>query len=320
MNPSQLREGFFFHLRPVFLNPGQIVIGKSKGYYCDGNGDVNEFGTGVEVGHVPALGVDFSYTGSCTVIDDSNDADGIQWRIKFLTSGVLKFITEQMIDIFLVGGGGAGGALYQSGSGFVSNFYGGGGGGGYTKTMKQILLSANTSYTITVGSGGDGTSYTAGGSSSVSGVSNGTISGGNAGNSGQYPTAAGGKGGDGGSGGGGGGFSNNIGEGNSGNAGTGGSNGSDGTTGQNGTSSSNVSGAGKGQGITTREFGEPSGTLYSDGGKGGRDNSASNGSSNTGNAGSGGTTVHEFINGQPSSTKKAGSGGSGIVIIRNHRT
>ena len=55
---------------------------------------------------VPVLGVDFTYTGDCTVIDDSNDTDGIQWRIKFFTSGTLTTNQDWTIDVFLVGGGG----------------------------------------------------------------------------------------------------------------------------------------------------------------------------------------------------------------------
>lgn len=294
------------------------MIGKSKGYYCDGDGNVNEFGTGVEVGHVPALGVDFSYTGSCTVIDDSNDADGIQWRIKFLTSGVLKFTNEQLIDVFLVGGGGAGGARYAGGT-FPTYTFGGGGGGGYTKTAKQITLVANTSYSITIGSGGSGTSYTGGGNTTgFTQTANGGkvgYDGGKVGSGGTGTNAR--KGGDGGSGGGAGGRFETAG------SGKGFRNGSGGVDGGNGTDAEDTNKKyGIGQGTTTREFGEVGSTVYSNGGRGGYGTPGViiDGSSNTGDAGSGGTTVSIKSGSTYTTEERAGSGGSGIVIIRNHRT
>ena len=63
-------------------------------------------GGGKSKDKVPVLGEDFTYTGSCEVIDDSNEASGTQWRIKFLTSGTLVFAKKQTVDLFLVGGGG----------------------------------------------------------------------------------------------------------------------------------------------------------------------------------------------------------------------
>ena len=56
----------------------------------------------------PALNKDFTYSGQCQVIDDSTEAYN-EWRIKFLTSGTLKFTANIAVDIFLVGGGGGGG-------------------------------------------------------------------------------------------------------------------------------------------------------------------------------------------------------------------
>ena len=53
------------------------------------------------------------------------------------------------VDIFCVGGGGGGGMGHRT-----SDAYGGGGGGGgYTKTVKNIAVSAGQSLTITVGAG-----------------------------------------------------------------------------------------------------------------------------------------------------------------------
>ena len=86
------------------------------------------------VGNAP---YDITYTGDCTVIDDG---DG-NWRVKFLTTGTFTSINNANIDIFLVGGGGGG------------NYSGGG--GGYTKTVKNVDISGNTNYTITIGAGGN---------------------------------------------------------------------------------------------------------------------------------------------------------------------
>ena len=79
--------------------------------------------------------------------------------------------------------------------------------------------------------------------------------------------------------------------------------GSDGSNGGDGLSASNSSGylgkGGKGQGTTTREFGEATGTLYAGGG-------ASQLVAAPANYGGGGSQAYP-------------AGGSGIVVIRNHR-
>lgn len=66
--------------------------------------------------------------------------------------------------------------------------------------------------------------------------------------------------------------------------------------------------AGKGQGTTTREFGEMDGTLYAGGGGSPGGDGGGNGEVNTGGGGHPGGW-----------TTGGGPGGSGIVIIRNHR-
>ena len=68
---------------------------------------------------------------------------------------------------------------------------------------------------------------------------------------------------------------------------------------------------GKGQGTTTREFGESTGDLYASGGYYNANNGTNgegNGADNTGN-GAGGTN----------NNNKSTVGGSGIVVVRNHR-
>ena len=65
---------------------------------------------------------------------------GLNWELRLLTSGTLKFRTAVSADLFAVGGGGAGG-LY------------GGGGSGYTNTVRAQSLPS-TSLSVTIGDGG----------------------------------------------------------------------------------------------------------------------------------------------------------------------
>lgn len=254
----------------------------------------------------------YTYTGSSTLIDDGN----YRWRIKFLTSGTLTFSSlgnGSSIDVFLVGGGGGGA--------------GGGGAGGITSTVQTVSPSAGTAYAIVIGSGAAGQranttvdpNATRGGTTSAFGHS--ALGGGSG--------VGGAKGvgtitGSGGSGGGGYG------------AGAGGSNGGSGANG--------IANGGKGwpggsgQGTTTREFGETSGTLYAGGGAGGNFykwtyyetvaggdgggggsawlHAGSSGAVNTGGGGGGG-----YYDTSDSGNAKypGGAGGSGIVVIRNHQ-
>lgn len=250
----------------------------------------------------------YKYSGDSLFIDDGNG----NWRIKFLTSGTLKFSKPMTIDAFLVGGGASGGYHYSQNA---TGRSGGGGGGGYTLTQTGISVDNTTSYQIEVGEGG----AAGGGSTSDYGRDGGTTSAFDL-------TAAGGKskgaygyedGGNGGSGGGEYGYD-------------GGSDGADGIG-----IASNP--AGIGQGSTTREFGSPIGTLYSGGGGGGqwiRSDGVINGPGNggAGGGGDGASTTRDAISGLPNSgggggggicktngNKPSGGGGSGIVVIRNAR-
>jgi len=215
----------------------------------------------------------FTYTGTYTLLDDG----GGNWRIKFLTSGTATFEKTVTIDVFCVGGGG--------GSAPSTSYATGGGGSGYTNTYSSIVCVAGVSYSVVVGAGGAASLY-------------GTVTGGkswfsietqyyaNGGLSASYYS-----GGYGGSGGGG---ANN---------GDGGSDGSDGAAGTHS--------GGTGQGTTTREFGEETGTLYAGGGGGGP--SGADGS--PGQADNTGSGAKGFA--QSASGSRTGS--SGIVVIRNHR-
>lgn len=249
---------------------------------------------------------EFTYTGDCEIVqDDDTPIEDVSsysgdWKIRFLTSGDLT-VTDlhgatDGVDLFLVGGGGSGNKS-KNDTGAWST--GGGGGGGYTKTVKGLELAVETPYSIVIGAGGSvSDAGAAGGSSAAFDYS---ANGGNGG--------SGWSGGDGGSGGGGAGGASSAG-------------GSDGGNGGGGTK------GGEGQGTTTREFGEASGTLYAGGGGGGGDSSGDGGGA--GGAGGGGSasvagTVNTggggggTLNGSESWQRKGGAGGSGIVIIRNAR-
>lgn len=289
----------------------------------------------------------FTYTGTYTVVDDGDDG----WRIKFLTSGTLKLKRRALIDVFLVGGGGSGNSGYTYPYGIEwtpTEFYtgAGGGGGGETVTLKKIMASSSKQYPIIIGEGGASVSTNAQ-----------VISPGNEGGttfafseralggySRSYPWAQGllddmtqyrnsSFGGWGGSGGGKGSScakyaENNI-------FGPSWSGVTDGV-------SYDPMFTGLSQGSTTREFGEPNGDLYAGGGGGGGGIDFSNsgaviagavggdggggrgadawtpagsGVANTGGGGGGGY----YHNGDSGHFRPSGAGGSGIVIIRNHR-
>lgn len=257
---------------------------------------------------------EFTYTGDYEIVNDSDEPITVSqdnWKIRFLTSGTLTFQAlngaENGIDVFLVGGGGAGGA-----SCYVNSenplWGGGGGGGGYTNTQKEVSVTQGTTYTITVGAGGTGVSGANGndgGSSSAFGIS---ANGGKGGYAGTTQTN-GRKGGAGGSGGGAGGkYSKDTGSSTASGAG--------GSDGGNGGGSS----GGTGQGTTTREFGESTGTLYAGGGGGAKSSSGSNsaGGSGGGTAGNGENASANTGGGGGGGSTPA-NGGSGIIIIRNKR-
>ena len=249
--------------------------------------------------HYGASNYYLTYTGNCEITNEGNN----NWKIKFLSSGTLKFSGSAVIDTFLVGGGGGGGTgcyYYACGSG---------GGGGYTLTKKSITLTKNTGYQIVVGAGGD--QLADGGSTTAFGF---TAAGG------YHGTSAGtAKPGNGGSGGGG-------------STQAGGSDGADsGGKGQISTPGPN------GETGSTREFGESTGDLYSGGGGGAGYYHPTSGASVPGGAGGSGgggagANVYEssdeighngLLNtgggGGGSGYSAGGSGGSGTVIIRNAR-
>ena len=187
----------------------------------------------------PIIGKDFNWSGSDGTYQVLDDGGG-NWRIKFLSSGTFTPLKNMVIDVFLVGGGGGAGSSYC-----------GEGGAGYTTTVRSVVLTANTAYSIVVGAAGtNGNPSSAGGSGGAGYVS---------------PVATT----------------------------TGGTDGGDGT--------SSATTGGKGQGTTTREFGEADGTLYASGG-------GSNLSATVANSGNGGRNGITSI-----------APADGIVVIRQHK-
>ena len=224
-----------------------------------------------EDGSIPSE-PEFEYTGTYQLLDDG---DG-NWRIRFTTSGTLTLAKTTTVDLFLVGGGGGG----------VS----GGGGGGYTATHTSVVLEGGTPYTVTIGGGGTGGAGGMAGNGSPGGATS----------IGSYSITGGASanqddGGNGGSGGGGSGSDLD----NRRSGGNGGSNGANGAT-------SSYPG-GTGQGITTREFGETDGELYSGGGGGESGDSCSGG-----NGGAGGPNETIALGGSSSRGKDGQTPGDGI--------
>lgn len=189
--------------------------------------------------YTPQIWPKYDYTGQHTLIKDNVELG--RWRIKFLSSGVLTWLSEDtQIDVFLVGGGGSGGEN--------------GGGGGYTKTQKGYQIKKNQEIQVQIGAGASTGFSPNGGSTlfdtlSVNGASG--IDGGSGGGARDvqqisYSTANGGSGG------------------------SDGGNGGNGKTCEGSSTSQTCTyiNGGKGQGTTTREFGDAGADLYSGGGGG----------------------------------------------------
>ena len=221
-----------------------------------------------------------SYTGNCEVINESGS-----WKVKFLTSGNLTLNKSLNLDVFLVGGGGGG-----SGGTWNGNEYnmGAGGGGGLILLKNSIPVANGSSIKVTVGNGGAGCSGRC--VASIGELSSfvettslsGLIS---FGVSGGLP-------------------------GNAYNGGAGGNGGGAGSHGVNSWSSGSV---GQSLSDNTYEFGNTSAFKYSLGGCG--NCTVTTKVANTGNGGDG-NGVGYNANGY---NIAGGAGGSGIVIIRDHR-
>ena len=180
--------------------------------------------------YTPEIWPKYTFPGEHTLVKEDNN----NWKIKFLSSANLTWNSEDTdIDVFLVGGGADAGNA--------------GGGGGYTVTYKRIRVTRGQTIRVIIGAGAK--------HSSSGGVGGDT-------SFGEY-TAKGGNKQNGGSGGGGPTTYTNDTKANGADGGSDGANGEDGLLESTGTKP-----GGKGQGTTTREFGEPDGDLYASGGGG----------------------------------------------------
>ena len=242
---------------------------------------------------------DYTWSGGAAPVWVSDG--GVNFRLKFISSGTFTPKKPLVIDLFLLGGGGGGGNSRDVSGGI------GGGGGGYAGTWSSVSLSAGTSYSVVIGSGG--AAMTTGGTTSFnstyskSGGIGGTLNdsygknGGSGGGAGSYTTAAG----------------------------------AGGVNGGNGGASGTLTG-GVGQGASTYEFGDSTLALYAGGGGGGAGSSGGAGAGGNGGGAAGGAS-YSSGNSAAANTggggggagrsgsggASGGSGGSGICVMRNHR-
>lgn len=280
------------------LNLTGLTTATTATIYCVVTNKAGEVTSRVATLTVKNPNMTYTYTGEHEKIDDGSG----NWRIKFKSSGTLKFTNlgkwDGKLDVFCVGGGCAGG----SGSWDGNNGYGKAGSGGYTTTQKNVQSAANTSYSIVIGAGGQ-SAFAAGGNTTAFGV---TANGG---------TKLGG-------GSGGGAYGNTQ-------VNNGGSDGGNGDPQDAANIGIDHNGSpGRGQGSTTREFGEPTGTLYAGGGGAGGNGSAQ-AHGGAGGGGNGAWNGHPQTSGETNTggggggmyygLTNVGKGGSGIVVIRNHR-
>ncbi len=127
-------------------------------FVCTGDGTIRTFKEEGVAGSVPVKDKDFTYSGDCEVIDDTDDVSGVQWRIKFKTSGILTFTTEQLVDVFIVNGGKAGSAGSVATTPSYLGDGGDGGLGGGTGTFKNITITPVIENTITIAGAAGGSS------------------------------------------------------------------------------------------------------------------------------------------------------------------
>lgn len=256
---------------------------------------------------------------------------------KYTSTSTAKFSGNvYQVDTTVVGGGGGAGGAGGEGNGTDEGATGGGGGGGQVVVTEKVTYSINTSYTATIGSGGNygassenssGTAGTAGGTSSFLGVSATGGGGGGGATVGRVSASQGIKGGTagvgvGGGNGGAGVFSGGV-------SGSGiqivnGKAGSSGKVGYSSFTETVLYGAGGGSGSTGESdsgIGGAGGTYG--GGKGGNctyNRSQLNGTAGTAGSGSGGGSAGYYVHysGDQWTIGTSAKGGSGCVAIRMH--
>lgn len=239
-------------------------------------------------------------------------------RQAFIVSGTFTVPANvRSINIHCTGAGGGGGAVFSD-----RTNGGGGGGGGFTSYKTGISVSPGNIITCVVGKGSKGNGEKS--EATLNGTVLVTANGGGSARNASSGVERWNFGGNGGSGGGYGGYRETE----SGSDRWSGQGGTDGGAGYIGTQSysgnhtgggQNLSYAGSGQGVTTREFGSASGSLYSGGGGGGTaggDGGGAPGGAGGGGTGSGGSSLYatEGLAGS------GGGGGGGSRIDSYHST
>lgn len=298
-----------------------MIFGSTKAWFCGNDGNTYEL-TSQGGSWFPSYGNNFTYTGEYVIVPEGDSGD---WKVKFLTSGTFTATDALLIDVFAVGGGGGGGVssdyLEYAGtdggqsSGFGSTANGGKCCGIHTKSGSKEYVYA--------GAGGSG-----GGSGHCNGGSDGSNGGTYSLNGDKYYTYGGNGQGS---------TTREFGE-STGDLYAGGGGGATSTTWSSGTYSGGEGGGGDGQylnqtGTTITNL--QNGTANTGGGGGAMGNSGNQDA--WGGGGGGGYTTtqksvylekdmsYDIVIGaggrgcNRNNSSYAGSGGSGIVIIRNHR-
>ena len=300
------------------------MIGTSKAWFCGNDGSVYEL-TGQGGSWFPSYGKNFTYTGEYVIVPEGDSGD---WKVKFLTSGTFTATDALLIDVFAVGGGGGGGVSYDmyeyagtaggqsSGFGITAN-------GGNCCSIHSTSGSGTSSKEyVTAGSGGSG-----GGSGHCDGGSDGGDGGTYSYNGGRRFTYGGTGQGT---------TTREFGE-STGDLYAGGGGGATNDSWTNGTYKGGEGGGGDGEHL------DRSGTLITNlqngtantGGGGGAKGTSGNQNAFGGGGGGGYTTTQKSVylekdksyeivigdggTGCRNNSYYAGSGGSGILIIRNHR-
>ena len=267
-------------------------------FVCTGDGTIRTFKEEGVAGSVPVKDKDFTYTGNCEVIDDSNEVSGTNWRIKFLTSGIFTISNGwDLIDLWLLSGGLPGSAGGDP-SGYIGGAVGGtGGNGGTGATHKEISIEKQTSYQIIIGGSA--------GSTSAFNESIAATGGGGQGAHADAVSISGANGNPGGSG------ILEFGEAGSDLYAGGGGSGATSSISKLFGGAGGANGGGKGGNSAYRTSGSGSNGVW---------DAAQNGSSGTANTGGGGGGGGGGGRGHTTYTSgSGGAGGSGIVIIRKHK-
>lgn len=284
---------------------GVIIVGKTGGYptgITDGTRYYKGSGNNSNANGISSVTVSSFYSGTTFYYRAFSYAllNGSEWihetsytALATTTKGISAFTSSanfivpasvRSIDVFCVGGGGGGGR----GSSGNDEYCGGGGAGGYTTTVKNISVTPGQAIAVTIGAGGAVSTDGSASYVTINGNQTCIAAGGGRGINGWNWSGYGGTGG---SGGGRGAYFDKGG----------------GVNADNGYSDGG--GGIRGQGTTTRAFGESWNTLYAGGGGGGGNAQYLPSARGYGGAGGGGNGSDAM--GRVGSAGTAGTGGGG---------